>query len=322
MKQSSRSNKGVIRFTVPETSRGERLDQCIAGCCEAISRTLARRLIDLGGVHLDGRRMRRCGQVVCSGQTVEIYQDGRDLEPFSLTEGRILYQDPYLLVLDKPAGVAVQPTPARYQGTVYAAVQTYLQGAGQKRPSIGMVQRLDQDTSGVLVFSTHPKAHKGLTEAFRDHRVQKGYVALVHGHMPEEAGTVCSQLARRRATNRMVSVERGGKHAETRYRVIRDYGLASLLDVEILTGRSHQIRVHCAEQGCPLLGDSLYEGPKQVAGQVLGRQMLHARVLAFEHPVTGKPLRFEAELPPDFKTMMAFLDRCTEQTGCPEHGDP
>jgi 23S rRNA pseudouridine1911/1915/1917 synthase len=292
---------GVYRFAVPVPAAGQRLDQFLAQQLEGYSRTLIRRLIDLGGVHLDGRRTRRCSLPVAAGQRVELYVDGLPLDEFLLESGQILYRDRYLLALDKPPGIATQPTPARFQGTLYAALRHLLGGAA----SIGMVQRLDRDTSGVMIFSIHPQAHKGLTSAFAEHRVTKRYLALVVGELPVPSGEFCTQLARRRATNRMVSVERGGKTAVTRYRVVSVFPGATLVEVEIPTGRSHQIRVHFAEAGHPLLGDDVYGGPVTWGGAAVPRQMLHASELQVNHPVSGAPLTLQAPLPEDFLAVQA-----------------
>ena len=234
-----------------------------------------------------------------------MHVDGLPLEPFELDEQHLLYRDGYLLVINKPAGVATQPTPARFQGTLYAAVQKFL---GLKSAAgLGMVQRLDRDTSGVMVFSIHAKAHKQLTEAFRDHRVDKQYLALIAGTPPQAAGEMRSLLARRHATNRTVSVERGGKPAITRYRVLEQFAGAALVEVELLTGRSHQIRAHFSEAGWPLLGDTAYGGPARWQGAELPRQMLHAVELSLAHPVTGQPCCWRAPLPEDFSAILACL---------------
>jgi len=297
---------GVYRFSVLPEQAGERLDRFLAaGLVDAASRGLVRCLIELGGVHVDGRRARRCSLALAVGQRIELHVDGLPLEPFQLEASRVLYQDRYLLALDKPAGVATQPTPARYQGTLYAAVQHYL--AVGREVSLGMVQRLDRDTSGIILFSIHPQAHRGLTAAFRDHRVTKRYLALVAGTPQDDAGEIRSLLARRRATNRMVSVTRGGKPALTRYRVVERFAGAALVDVEILTGRSHQIRIHFAEAGHPLLGDTAYGGPGAREGVPIPRQMLHASELLLEHPVDSAPLALRAPLPADFQAMVQHL---------------
>lgn len=309
MTQTDGLPAGVYRFKVTEQFAGQRLDQFLADSSEQLSRSLARRLIDLGGVHLAGRRMRRCGQQVKPGQQVEVYVDGLALEIFQLGPQHILWQDRHLLVLNKPAGVATQPTPARYQGTLYAAILRLLADPQrpQQTPSLAMVQRLDRDTSGAIVFSIHPQAHKGLTQAFSEHRVRKVYWALVAGTLAEPEGEIRSLLARRRSTNRMVSVERGGKLAITRYRQLAQLGSATLVEVEIPTGRSHQIRVHFAELGHPLLGDCGYGGPGTLDGISLPRQMLHARELAFAHPVSAAPVSLVAPLADDFNQVLTQL---------------
>ena len=296
---------GVYRLVATSEDSGVRLDQFLTSRLEGASRALVKRLIDLGGVHVDGRRMRRCSLPLLAGQRVELYVDGLPLEPFHIDPLRVLYRDRYLLALDKPAGIATQPTPARYQGTLYAALQQFLAaGSGM---NLGMVQRLDRDTSGVIIFSIHPKANQGLTAAFREHRVVKRYHALVKGLPQLDGGEIRSQLARRRATNRMVSVARGGKPALTRYRVVTRYAAAALVEVEIPTGRTHQIRIHFAEAGHPLLGDTAYGGPAACGGVAIPRQMLHASELRLEHPVSGEKLLLRAPLPTDFAAVMQAL---------------
>ena len=300
--------KNVYRITVGSSDAGLRLDQFIADRCDDLSRTLVRKIIDLGGVHLDGRRTRRSGQTVTAGQSVEVYLDSGSFTPYRLTPAQILYQDSYLIGLNKPAGVATQPTPARYKGTLYEALSVYLPVKGkQRKPGIGMVQRLDRDTSGVMVFSIHPQAHKPLTESFRNKQVRKLYLALVAGQMDEPEGVITSELARRHSTNLMVSVKKGGKYAETRYRVLEKLGSGSLLEVEIPTGRSHQIRAHFSEQGHPLLGDTAYGGSGTLNGMKIPRQMLHACELQLNHPVTGEGMVLKAELPEDFQQVLDRL---------------
>ncbi len=308
--------RGVYRFKTAPSMIGKRLDQLLSSELAWLSRGDAKRLIDLGGVHVDGRRIRRCSQEVSPGQDVEVHVDGLPLEPFELKEQHLLYRDTYLLVINKPAGVATQPTPARFQGTLYAAVQKFL--GLKSETGLGMVQRLDRDTSGVLVFSIHPKAHRPLTTAFRDHQVDKRYLALVEGAPPQAAGEFRSLLARRHATNRTVSVARGGKPAITRYRVIERFPRATLVEVELLTGRSHQIRAHFSEAGCPLLGDTAYGGAAQWAESTVSRQMLHASELRLKHPVSAVDCYWQAPLPEDFSILLARL----RASDCRQHQDP
>lgn len=309
-KQCVPPRPGAYRSTVGVQYNGLRLDHYLAEVHESFSRGMAKRLIDLGGAHLAGRRVRRCSQTVSTGQKVELFVDKQPLTPLRLEPEHILYRDQELIVINKPAGMATQPAPSRYQGTVYAELQKLLEtpkNRGQK-PSIGMVQRLDQDTSGVLVFSIHKRAHKRMTEAFRGRNVDKIYWALIAGRPARCEGHFSSLLAKRRATNLMVSVERGGKQADTLYRTIHTTELASLVEVELISGRTHQIRAHFSEAGLPLLGDTAYGGPNTLNGVDIPRQMLHSRELTFAHPVTGKKMTFTAPLPHDFLSILKHLD--------------
>ena len=300
---------GTYRFTVAAQHAGMRLDQYLAEVCEGLSRGNAKRLVDLGGVHLCGRRVRRCSKELSAGESIEMFVDHQPLEPMALRPEQILYQDRDLIVIDKPPGMPTQPTPARFQGTLYAELQTLLRREQRKdlRPSIGMVQRLDRDTSGVIVFSIHPRAHKALTEQFSRHAIEKLYWALVQGRPAKADGVFRSQLARRRATNLVVSVAKGGKQAETRYRLLRALPEASLVEVELVTGRSHQIRAHFSEAGMPLLGDCAYGGLQSLGSQPVPRQMLHARSVSFLHPVTGRKMTFQAPIPEDFTVVLESL---------------
>ena len=301
---------GVYRFTVNTEFSGLRLDQYLAEAGTGFSRTLARRIIDIGGVHLSARRMRRCSETVNAGDKIEVYIDSLPLDTNPFNHKRVLYRDQDLIVLDKPAGMPTQPTPARFKGTVYSELQKLLvdkQRRGQ-RPSIGMVQRLDQDTSGVMVFSIHPRAHKKMTEHFRSHKIDKTYWALIEGIPDEAQGRFCSHLARRRSTNLMVSVTKGGKQAETRYRLLKSMKGFSMVEIDLITGRSHQIRAHFSEAGLPLLGDLAYGGSKFVDDVIIPRQMLHARSLAFTHPVTAEKMLFTAPLPEDFSSVLQSLE--------------
>lgn len=310
MKDSEKSPRsGAYRFTVTDKFVGLRLDQYLAEVSDDFSHTLAKRLVDIGGVHLSGRRTRLCSQPVLTGDSVEVFIDNQPLDPMTLGKEHVLYRDQDILVLDKPAGMVTQPAPSRYQGTVYAELQNLLKDPSRKdhRPSIGMLQRLDRDTSGVMVFSIHQRAHKKMTEAFRGRDVDKIYYALIAGRPQEEQGAFCSLLARRHSNNLMVSVARGGKPAETRYRLLQTMDQVSLVGVQLITGRSHQIRAHFSEAGLPLLGDTAYGGPAMVYNVTVPRQMLHSKELSFRHPVTDQEMVFTASLPNDFVTVLQHV---------------
>ncbi|OHB33170.1 MAG: pseudouridine synthase [Desulfuromonadaceae bacterium GWC2_58_13] len=297
------------RFRPTPDDTGLRLDLYLANQEQVFSRGFIRKVVDLGGVHVDGRRIRKCSYPVRGGETVEVYLDGRPLEAFVFTEDLVIYRDADLLAINKPAGIETQPTPARYCGTIYEALLQFLHNPfrPKDRPELGMVQRLDRETSGLMIFSIHKRAHGGLTLVFSGRAVGKFYLALVAGNLPDEIGEFRSLLGRNRASNLVRSVERGGKEAITRYRVLEKFSGASLVEVEILTGRSHQIRVHFSEAGHPLLGDVRYGGPSTWNSVEIPRQMLHSYRLSLPHPVRGDQLQLEAPLPCDFESMLACL---------------
>ena len=299
----------IHRVRVDPQGAGLRLDQFLAENCPDLSRTQAKKIVDLGGVHVNGRRVRSCSTATQAGDRIEVYIDHLPLDPYRISNEDILYQDSYIIVLNKPAQIETQPTHARYKGTLYEALHWYLRDASRPhhKTELGMVQRLDRGTSGVLVFSIHPRAHKQMSRIFLEHRVHKRYLALVHGTPDPSAGEIRSQLARSRKENRVRSVAVGGKKAITRYRIAEEGRGCSLLEIELITGRSHQIRAHMAEQGCPLLGDVRYGGRKEQDGLLFGRPLLHSAELGFRHPVLDKELFFEAPLPEDMQTVRQRL---------------
>lgn len=287
----------------------QRLDQYIAGSGVEISRSLAKKIIEVGGVHINGRRVRSCSTDVHVGDTIEIYIDKMPLDPYRITDRDIVYQDRYLIVLNKPPLVDTQPTHARYKGTLYEALQWHLRDnfRPHQKADIGMVQRLDRGTSGLIIFSIHPRAHKPMTRIFLEHRIDKRYLALVHSFPAQDCGEIRSFLARTRKENRVRSVSKGGKEAVTRFNLKEVLGPSSLVELELVTGRSHQIRAHMAELGCPLLGDLRYGGQNNFASFSLARPMLHAYKLAFKHPITQEEMVFTLPLPDDMQLIKDSL---------------
>lgn len=302
----------VERFLSTPGDQGARLDQFLAQQSPALSRTTIRKIIDLGGVHVDGRRARKAGLALTQNQRIELYRDAGSLEPYRLEAGQVLYQDEYVIALNKPSGIETQPTQARYRGTLYEALQVWLERDRRfgRRLEIGMAQRLDRETSGVIVFSIHPRAHKSLTTQMQTRSASKIYLALVEGRPEPEQGSFHSNLIRDRYANRMKSTADGGKEAVTSYRVLRTVeipAVISLVEIVLITGRTHQIRAHFSEAGHPLLGDLRYGGSRSCGGWRVERQCLHSYRLELDHPVTGRKLRFTADLPADMD-----LDRCTQ----------
>ncbi|RLB72531.1 MAG: RluA family pseudouridine synthase [Deltaproteobacteria bacterium] len=299
----------IHRLQVTTDPHEQRLDQFLAHSSIELSRSAAKKIIDLGGVHINGRRVRSCSTSIRRGDSVEVYIDHLPLDPYRLIESDILFQDQYIIVINKPALIDTQPTHARFKGTLFEALRWHLKDPfrPQQQAEIGMVQRLDRGTSGLIVFSIHPRAHKEMTRIFLQHEVRKDYLALVHGVPDMNQGEIRSFLARSRRENRVKSVEKGGKEAITRFKIVENLINYSLLDVEILTGRSHQIRAHMAEQNCPLIGDERYGGSSLIAGMNISRPLLHAEKLAFHHPVLNKDMDFVAPVPEDMLHVLNML---------------
>jgi 23S rRNA pseudouridine1911/1915/1917 synthase len=304
----SEQQQRVIRLQISH-SVNERLDCAINAHCPELSRTLTKKIIDIGGVHVNGRRVRQCSLKVSSGDSIEIFIDGLSLNCFRLKSADIVFQDDYILVVNKPTMIDSQPTPARYKGTMYAALLLWLQDEyrPQVKPTIGMVQRLDRETSGVMIFSIHSRAHKALTHSFTERQAHKKYLALVSGCLEQQQGEFISDLARNRATNKMKSVTHGGKGAITRFRLLQQFDSCALVEVVIPTGRMHQIRVHFSEAGYPLVGDLRYGYRKSTLAVPVLRTMLHSWTLECQHPLTKKQLCFTADIAPDFKLLLAKL---------------
>ena len=299
----------IHHLQVTTLSSDQRLDLYLSHSSIDLSRTAAKKIVDLGGVHVNGRRVRSCSMAVHSGDHIDVYIDHLPLDPYRLSESDILYQDQYIIVINKPALIDTQPTHARFKGTLFEALQWHLKDPFRLRQkaAIGMVQRLDRGTSGLIVFSIHPRAHKEMTRIFLQHDIKKEYLALVQGVPQERRGEIRSFLARSRRENRVKSVAKGGKEAITKFEVVENLTSHSLLNIEILTGRSHQIRAHMAEQNCPLAGDERYGGSSSAAGIELLRPLLHAEKLAFHHPVLDKDLDFVAPVPEDMVQILTTL---------------
>ncbi len=283
---------------------GERLDAYVASKVPGLSRSRARRLIEEKRVTLDGSPARpstrvRFGQRVIAELPESSIPDHR---PQRVAFG-VAHEDGSIIVVDKPAGLVVHPTPAQRDGTLLNALlerwPELPDGPGMRR---GIVHRLDKDTSGLLVVAKTASAYADLTGQLKRRAFHKVYLALVRGQIEPCRAAIESPIARDPANRQRMAVVEGGREAISRYRVIECYPGCSLLEVKLVTGRTHQIRVHFASLGRPLVGDRTYgRGPHSIA-----RQFLHAAVLGFRHPESGEYVEFSSELPPD---LSGFLDR-------------
>jgi 23S rRNA pseudouridine1911/1915/1917 synthase len=285
-----------LSLVVAPADAGERLDRYIAAR-GGISRGLARRTLDQGGVFLDGHRTKRADRALRAGQAVvvNLEEGGRAAAAATpLERSRLLYADVHLAAVDKPAGVPAQATLTSDRGTLPELVGALL-GA-----PVTLVHRLDRETSGVTVFARTPDAAAALAAAFRDGAPEKTYLALC-GRAPSPAeGRLELALGKDPARSGLRRADPNGDPAATRYRTLRDGPLAALVEACPETGRTHQIRVHLAHLGAPLLGDSRYGGARRVGEVAIPRVLLHARRLEIVHPVTRERLRLEAPVPDDF----------------------
>ncbi|HVF86930.1 MAG TPA: RluA family pseudouridine synthase [Pyrinomonadaceae bacterium] len=313
-------------FEVSLSEAGERLDAYLAARIAGTSRTTLKRLVEDGDV-LVGGRPSKPSYKLRAGDKVEVELAAPP--PLNLTPENIpldiVYEDHELIVVDKPAGMVVHPAAGISSGTLANALAFRLrteehydnpQSAGSNPQSIrpGIVHRLDRDTSGLLVAAKNAGAHENLADQFRARTVFKSYVALAHGRISSEGGRIAEPLARDPRRRTQMAVVRGGREALTLYRVRRCYERFTLLDVEIKTGRTHQIRVHLAWLKHPVVGDETYGAGRdrnvpdaQVRLMItkLNRQFLHAAHLGFRHPRTGELVRFSAPLPGE---LQEFLD--------------
>ena len=289
---------------------GERLDSFIARRCRELSRSHVRRLIDQGLVTVDGHPAKPSERLAASARISVSIPPPETLElvpePIPLT---IIYQDNDILVVDKPAGLTVHPAPGHPRGTLVnallAACPELREIAGTLRP--GIVHRLDKDTSGLMVVAKNERAQRSLSSQLKERAVHKTYLALVHGVPQPRLGVIEAPIGRHPKNRKKMAVVAGGREAETRYRVREEIanGQYSLLEVEPVTGRTHQIRVHMSAIGHPVVGDVTY-GRRS---EVIGRQFLHAWKLAFAMPLGGRQVEFESPLPPDLRRALEELRR-------------
>ena len=307
------------QFTVPDDLAGSRLDRCLTDLHGAWSRARVRRLIDDGHVLVNGNAAKP-STTVASGDRIEV--DEPPPQPLDLAAEdiplEIVYEDAELLVLDKAPGLVIHPAAGRQSGTLVNALLQHcddLSGiGGAERP--GIVHRLDKDTSGLMVVAKTERAHLRLSVAFRRREVEKRYLAVCYGVPRDPEGVVEGAVGRHPTERKRMAVVATGRQARTLYRVVENFAGTCLVECRPVTGRTHQIRVHMAHAGHALVGDPLYAGRQwrnlsdprhQHACRDFPRQALHAWRLAFDHPVTGDRVEFEADPPTDFRDLLVVL---------------
>jgi 23S rRNA pseudouridine1911/1915/1917 synthase len=305
------------RFVVAAAAAGQRLDVFLSQEIADVSRSQLARQIGQAAVTVNGaagvpsRKLHAGDVIVWEPPPVVATEIGA--EAIALT---IVYEAQWLVVVDKPAGLVVHPAPGHEAGTLVNALLAHckdLRGiGGELRP--GIVHRIDKDTSGLLVVAKDDATMNALGAAFKAHTIERVYEALVAGAPPGASGRIDTFYGRDpRERKKFSSRVRSGKRAITNWRLTEKFPGAARMEARLETGRTHQVRVHLAALGCPLLGDKVYGRPPRdlavrAIADALGRQALHARLLGFVHPATGKQMTFSSELPPDMRTALAALE--------------
>lgn len=293
-----------MEFIIEENGR---LDAVLASYIQDVSRSYLQKLIENGEISVNNVVETSKKYKVKVGDVVSLDMPEPELlsvEPEDIPID-IVYEDDYLMIINKPVGMVVHPAPGNYTGTLVNALMYHSEKLssinGVIRP--GIVHRIDKDTSGLLMIAKTDQAHQSLAEQLKEHTITRKYVALVHGRINEETGTINAPIGRSPKDRlKMAVVERNSKEAVTHFRVLERFNQYTLIECQLETGRTHQIRVHMAYIGHPLLGDPLY-GVKKPKIKHDG-QLLHAKILGFEHPVSGEYMEFDSEIPEIFDIMI------------------
>jgi 23S rRNA pseudouridine1911/1915/1917 synthase len=310
------------RLDVDETSAGERLDTFIAGRMPELSRSRVVQLMADGRVLLNGKPARKSERVE-AGDVVDIEvpaPESSTVEAEAIPID-VVFEDPDMLVVAKPAGLVVHPAPGNRSGTLVNALLHHVEDlsgiGGVKRP--GIVHRLDKDTSGLMVVAKHDQAHRRLAAALKGREIRRSYLAACWGHLDEDRVTVDAAVGRSTRDRKRMAVAHSGRRAVTHFHRLERWPAADLVRAELETGRTHQIRVHLAHIGHPVVGDPVYGGggARGISGvdrswareleRRVPRQFLHAARLEFRHPRTGEPMTFEAPLPPDLASALDWV---------------
>lgn len=291
----------------------ERLDSYISKSNLDLSRSMVQKLIKENRVFVNGKNEKESYKIkVNDNITIQIEEPKSSKLEAQDIPLDIIYEDNDIIVINKPKGMVVHPGNGNPDNTLVNAVLAHCKGSlsgigGEIRP--GIVHRIDKDTSGLIIVAKNDKSHINLSEQIKNHEVTKIYTALVKGNISEDEATIDMPIGRDKKDRKKMSVTRDGKEAVSHIKVVKRYGNYTLIRVKIDTGRTHQIRVHMAKIGHPVVGDEVYSSGKNEFG-VKG-QMLHSTILKFKHPISGKEIMIEAPLPQYFEDVLSKLDEKT-----------
>ncbi len=294
-----------------ENNAGARLDSFLASAVDGVSRAAAAKLIENGRVLVDGKAAAKSCRLAGTETVAVTLPEPEPIEAEAQDIPlAVVYEDADVIVVNKPAGLVVHPAPGHPDGTLVNALLHHCAGSlsgvgGALRP--GIVHRIDRDTSGLIIAAKNDAAHQGLAAQLKDHTLARTYECIVVGAMREDAGTVDAPIARDPKDRKRMAVVSGGRNAVTHWEVIARYPGYTHLRCRLETGRTHQIRVHMAYLGHPILGDTVYGAKKPVPG--LTGQCLHAVGLRFLHPRTGEPVELSCPLPDEFTATLRKLDK-------------
>ncbi len=296
-------------YKINEDLVGIRLDKAISEKDESISRVTVQRLIDEGKILVNGKKIKSSYKLNLNDLITIFKEEPKEVEikPENIPLD-VVYEDNDILVVNKQKGLVVHPGNGNPDGTLVNAIMARCKDSlsgigGEIRP--GIVHRIDKDTSGLLIVAKNDKAHINISEQIKNHKVKKTYIALVRGVLKENEATIDMPIARSNKDRTKMAVSKTGKNAITHIKVIERFKNYTLLEVNIETGRTHQIRVHLSQIGYPIVGDYVYSNGKNPFG-VQG-QMLHSMKLEFVHPITGKQMNLKAELPEYFEEVLEIL---------------
>lgn len=301
----------LTEYLIVENDGGERIDRYLAENLEDRSRSYLQKLIKDGNVKVNGKPVKANYRLVFDDR-VEVFMPEvkePDIEPENIPLD-ILYEDKDVLLVNKPKQMVVHPAPGHYSGTLVNAIMYHCGGElsginGVMRP--GIVHRIDMDTTGSLIICKNDASHQSLSEQLKEHSINRIYEAIVHGNIKEEEGSINAPIGRHPTDRKKMSIHsKNGREAITHYKVLERFGNYTHIQCKLETGRTHQIRVHMASIGHPLVGDSVY-GPAKCPFPNLQGQTLHAKTLGFIHPATKEYLEVNAPLPDYFTSLIKKL---------------